>query len=191
VDEDLRNLIDTEDTRPAIIQPGLAHYLALDGQGAPDAFPMCMRVLRQIAAEADVAEGQPVEAQWWAADGRAMTPDRMHAWRWTVLLKVPTSLGDTQLARARNRARGQASAALLDRVTLRVLDEGLAVQVLHRGSLRDKAPVLRLMRDFARQRRYELHGKYHEIYLDDPGPDASPQARTLLRWPVSRSTFKV
>jgi len=190
VDEALRNVISAEDTRPAIAEPGPARYLAFEGQGAPDAFPDCARALRRIASEADLLAEHPVEAQWWAADGHAMTPDRMDTWRWTVLLKVPTSFGDTQLARAKGRAHGHADTGLLEQVRLRTFDEGPVVQVLHIGSLRDKAPILRLMRDFARQRGYELHGKYHEIYLDDPGPDSPPTARTILRWPVSRDTFE-
>ncbi|NUO61034.1 MAG: hypothetical protein HOV71_14830 [Hamadaea sp.] len=174
------------DSRPAIATTGLTRYLTLDGHGAPDAFPAYADALRRVAVALRLAV-HPTEALWWSADGGPMRPERMHAWRWTLLQQVPLETGTADVAKASATLRGIVPEGLLSDMGVTSLDEGTVAQVLYTGSLRDKAPALRMLRDFARTHGYAVKGKYHEIYLDDPGPHSPPDARTILRLPLVRT----
>jgi hypothetical protein len=176
------------DSRPAIAVTGLTRYLTLDGHGAPDAFPAYADALRRAAIALRLGV-HPTEALWWSADGGAMRPERMHAWRWTVLQQVPAETSTADVAKAAASLRGIVAQGLLSEIRVASIDEGTVAQVLYTGSLRDKAPALRMLRDFARQHGYEVQGKYHEIYIDDPGPHSPPDARTILRVPLIRSNI--
>jgi len=174
------------DSRPAIATTGPARYLTLDGHGAPDAFPAYADALRRAAVSLKLAV-HPTEALWWTSDGGPMTLERMHAWRWTVLQQVPLEITTVDTVKAAANLRGIVHEGLLSDIGVASVDEGTVAQVLYTGPLRDKAPALRMLRDFARRHGYEVKGKYHEIYLDDPGPHAPPNARTILRLPLVRT----
>ena len=67
------------------------------------------------------------------------------------------------------------------------LAEGLSVQILHKGSYDDEAPVLaRLHNEFMPENRLGFNGDHHEIYLSDPRRTAPEKLKTILRQPVRR-----
>src|SRR5215204_78014 len=119
---------------PAIIVQPAARYLALDGQGAPDAFVPYAELLRLMAKTLDVPAENPLEASWWTVDGSDMTTDRMHTWRWTEMLRLPDPVGEPEVARAVSELRGHADGGLLSLVKVIRQDRCLAAQLLHTGS---------------------------------------------------------
>jgi len=147
-------------------------YLMIDGQGAPDAFIELAAKLR-AAAKTISDEIRPLEALWWTASGEVQSPERPDDWRWTIMIALPDS--------------AEVKAPLPDGVRVDTLEEGQTIQRLYIGSLRNKDSELKEMLDQAKKQGYEPAGKYHEIYLDDPGPDSPPDAHTLLRQPIKRS----
>jgi hypothetical protein len=65
--------------------------------------------------------------------------------------------------------------------------EGLAVQIMHVGSYAAEAPTLaRMHNEFIPQHGYEMTGKHHEIYLNDPNRTAPEKLKTVLRQPVEK-----
>jgi hypothetical protein len=172
---------------PEIIVQPAARYLALDGQGAPDAFVAYADLLRLVVKTLDVPVENPLEASWWTVDGSDMTTDRMHAWRWTEMLRLPDPVGESEVARTVSKLRGHADDGLLGLVKVIRRDRCLAVQLTHTGSLVARRALMHELRVFAMRAGYRLRGRYHEIYLSDPGWGA-PDARTILRWPVGPLT---
>jgi len=167
---------------PHLVTVPPLQLLMLDGAGAPDNFKDYAATLR-TAAELFKMEPGPLEALWWTADGSPQIGENTDLWRWTVMLMLPGNVTDTQLAEARGNRN---ILPLAKKMQLAMYEEGRVVERLYTGSLRDKAPELQEMDEFARFQGYTPHGKYHEIYLDDPGPETPADAKTILRLPVSR-----
>lgn len=173
--------------KPEIITIPPAQFVVLEGVGAPDAFLDYAHLLREVVN----ALGQklnPLEALWWTTDSSEMSPHNPNVWRWLVMLKLEQVITQTELKQAILMLQKTNSSPLLDKITLETYDEGQVVQMRYTGSLKDKEPEMALLKQFAQENGYELTGKYHEIYFDDPGPGSPPDAKTMLRYPVRKLT---
>lgn len=175
-------------TPPEITEIPAAQFIMLDGQGSPDAYPQCAAALRNVAHSLGVAHG-PLEGLWWTADGKEMSQANTDEWRWTVMLRLSDEVTAARLKDAVEQAEARTSDILSRKVYAKQFKEGVVVQVLYTGSLRDKQPVLDAMLRVAESQGYEEHGAYHEIYFHDPGPGTPPDAQTLLRQPVRKKVI--
>ena len=85
---------------------------------------------------------------------------------------------------------GRARRVLLERgrapgaVRLERLREGRVGQMLQVGPYDREPKSIGRMREFARARGLQLHGRHHEIYLSDPRRVAPAKLRTILGQPV-------
>lgn len=187
----------TASRRPHEIVLGPVTYLAVEGHGAPssDAFRTAIGALygvgytvkfEQKGLGRDFKIG-PLEAQWWAPDGRPFVETPPTDWRWRVLLRVPSSVKRVDLERSRRAAiaRG-ADAAAARGVRLTRLREGRCVQMLHVGSYATEHAAVEAMHAFMDAEHRRAKGVHHEIYLTDPNRTAPERNRTILRQPVAR-----
>lgn len=173
-------------------------YLAVDGRGDPNSAPeytAAVGTLYPVAyglramVKADGVEPwtvMPLEGLWWADDLSVFTAGRSREeWRWTLLLAQPpvvdTAMVEQAVAAA--VARGRAPAA--DRLELRTIDEGDAVQVLHVGPYREEGPTIARLHEWAAGQGLALRGHHHEVYLGDPRRTAPERLPTILRQPVT------
>ncbi|UQN15621.1 GyrI-like domain-containing protein [Gulosibacter sp. ACHW.36C] len=174
-------------------------YLAVDGQGDPNAAPeyaAALAALYPVAYALKFASKRtlerdyvvpPLEGLWWADDYASFTTARDKSrWRWTMLLLVPDWLGEAEVAAAIDQVRSKDAPGWLDAVELRELDEGACVQTLHIGSYDDETPVLaRLHDEFLPANGLRPRGLHHEVYLGDPRRTAPERLCTILRQPVA------
>ena len=175
-------------------------FLAVDGHGDPDCAPAYRDALATIYPVAYRLKllsrhhlghdytVMPLEALWSADDLRSFTEARDKSrWDWTLLNLVPHWMTTEHLDAAREAVGQKGGAPALDRLTLRELDEGLAVQTLHVGPYDDEGPVLAEMHQrFVPSHGLRLTGRHHEVYLNDPRRTAPQRLRTILRQPVAR-----
>lgn len=148
-------------------------YLILDGQGEPNTDPRYAETLQALypaaydvkfASKNDLGRDYvvpPIEGLWWADSMNAFTTARdKSAWKWTMMLMVPSWLEpavvNDAVARARTKvaAKKGASQRVVDRMSdirLETLTEGRCVQTLHVGSYDDEAATLARLRTILRQ----------------------------------------
>jgi hypothetical protein len=172
-------------------------YLAVDGRGDPNtapayaeavealfgvAYAVKFRSKQQLGRDFVVA---PLEGLWRADDPEAFTTRDKGAWSWTMLIAQPDWIDEAMVADAVAAVRAKGDRAPLDRVRLRGLREGRAVQILHVGSYDDEAPTLaRLHHEWMPQHGLTFNGDHHEVYLSDARRTAPERLRTILRQPV-------
>ena len=171
---------------PAIRRISPKQFLMIDGQGAPDDSLNYIATLRRVTKAMGLTPGLP-EALWWTADGAKASADNMDSWRWTVMIEPSGEPTKEAVDAALDKARQEKDEPALSKIRLETYDEGEVVQLVNKGPLPEKQPKLEAMLAFALAQGYKLTGKYHEIYIDDPGPDSPPDAKTILRQPVAKS----
>jgi hypothetical protein len=185
--------------KPGIVEAGTTKILALDGEGHPrvarprfeDAVAALFSIAYGIKVERRKAKKGPdfvvpnLEALWWVVGDKPMSASTDPAdWRWTVLVAVPDFLRATDLKVALKKAAASADAPLTQKVTLRRLKEGKAVQLLHVGPFDHEGPTVLRMHDFARAKGLKVVGRHHEVYLNDPAMTAPEKLKTILRFGV-------
>lgn len=173
-------------------------YLAIDGHGDPNtapAYALAVEALYTCAyatrAELRSRTGEawtvgPLEGLWSADDPAAFTAGDKGSWDWTMLIALPDELSADDLATGLRVAAVKKPGHPIDRVTVRTLDEGRCLQILHVGSYDDEAPTLAtLHHEVMPARGLTWNGRHHEIYLGDPRRVEPARLKTVLRQPVA------
>ena len=173
-------------------------YLMIDGQGDPNTsaeYADALSTLYPVAYTLKFASKNeldrdyvvpPLEALWWAENMNSFTSARdKSAWEWTLMLLTPEWISSDLFAAALEKVAAKKQAPNLASVRLQALREGTCVQTLHLGPYDDEAETLaKLHHEFVPENRFELTGKHHEIYLNDPRRTEPQKLRTILRQPV-------
>jgi hypothetical protein len=62
--------------------------------------------------------------------------------------------------------------------------EGPAAQIMYIGPYCGEGPTIENLHAFIRNSGYELRGKHHEIYLNDPRRTAPDKLKSIIRQPM-------
>jgi hypothetical protein len=185
--------------KPLLVEISPANYLAIDGAGKPGApeFQACVGALyaaaytikmtRKFGGQQDYAVCK-LEAQWWAGQDNDFSRVPPEQWQWKLMIRTPDFVQQEELdkAVAALLERGK-DGDVVSRVRLQRIDEGRCVQMLHVGPYDKVGETITLMKAFAEEQHYVLHGRHHEIYLSDPRRIPPARLKTILREPVQRN----
>jgi hypothetical protein len=184
---------------PRIVDVPDRRCLAADGEGKPGGpeFEAAMGaiygvayslhfLLRDRGVEAHVP---PVECLWirrageqdWAEGPVAFDPS---AWRWTLLMPVPTEATDAEIDAARSAAAARRSTEAAQSVDVRTISEGIVVEAMHVGPYASEPSTIASMDELASAHGLAPRGPHHEIYLGDPRRSKPENLRTVLRQPI-------
>lgn len=175
-------------------------YLMVDGHGDPNTsqeFKDAIFALYPVAYKLKFASKlklgkdyvvMPLEGLWWADDMSTFTTARDKSrWDFTLMIMQPNWITDDMFKTAVAKVAEKNAPASLNKVRLKTLDEGMAVQTLHIGSFDNETEILqKLHHEFIPDNNLKLTGKHHEIYLSDFRKVAPEKLRTILRQPVTR-----
>jgi hypothetical protein len=131
----------------------------------------------------------PAEGLWerldgvtdWSEGEVAFDPT---AWRWTLLLPVPSEAEADDIAAALAAARLRRPSPALERLRIESIHEGLVVEAMHVGPYMTEPATIEQMHTVAQAEGLVPAGAHHEIYLGDPRRTAPSRLRTVLRQPV-------
>lgn len=177
-------------------------YLMIDGAGNPNTAPAYveavqalyslaygLRALRKAAGE--VFTVMPLEGLWWFADDPlenfVITEADKDRFLWTMLILQPASITPALVEEARDQVRRKKPEARLDAVRFDILAEGEAVQIMHLGPYADEGPNIARLHEYIAAQGWQLGGKHHEIYLNDPRKVAPEKMKTIIRQPFTRA----
>lgn len=180
---------------PRFVEVTPAHYLCVEGRGAPvgEAWGTAVGA---IFATAWTVKGlckkagrdfkvMPLEGLWWGkAENTDFTSEPRETWNWKLLIRLPDFAGERELAGAREAlaARGRAAGAPM--VKRERIAEGRCVQALHVGPFSEERPLIERMCALAAESGLAFRGLHHEIYLSDFRRTAPARLRTIVRHPV-------
>lgn len=180
---------------PVLLTVKPARYLTIAGVGDPNdpAFGAAMGALYAVAftikmarkaAGRDYRVAAP-EGLWWGAKGATLLIDTPpSAWRWKLIMRVPTFVAAKDRVAAVRQLLDKGKAPLVRKVKVETLREGRCVQALHVGPYREEHQTIGRMLELAGRHGLGFHGRHHEIYLNDPRRVTPEKLRTILRHPV-------
>lgn len=184
--------------KPRLVTVNPAKYLSVSGRGAPggELFVKKLSALYGVAFAVKMSRKQQgqdyaiskLEGLWWGDFGyESFSFLPQDTWNWTLLLRTPDFVGPTDIRSGARALLAKGKAQEVAEVAPFSLDEGLCVQMLHRGPYQDEYKTLELMLAYAQEQGLKMHGLHHEIYLSDPRKTAPDKLKTVLRLPVTKS----
>ena len=190
--------------KPTIVTVPPMHYLAVRGQGDPNAaggaYQNAIELLYGIAYTIKMSkktdhriEGYfdyvvpPLEGFWWQDGAQDIDYAHKENFRWISLIRLLdfVTKADFDWAIAEATQKKKADFSPIEFLTY---DEGLCVQCMHIGSYDDEPATVAKMHAFIEQEGYapDITDQrfHHEIYLSDARRVAPEKLKTVIRHPI-------
>lgn len=131
----------------------------------------------------------PLEGLWWMKNEEAFDCSKKSELCWRAMIRQPEFLTEELFAAVKQLVLEKKPALAVDKASLKVFDEGLCVQCMHKGSFATEVLTLEKMKEYLVCNDYRLDlstkRRHHEIYLSDPRKVAADKMKTVLRCPVA------
>ena len=192
--------------RPEIVTVPPASYIAVRGQGDPNeedgAYQQAIGILYAVAYTLKMSHKTdrridgffeyvvpPLEGFWQHSHAGAFDYSDKSSLRWISVIRLPDFIAqadfDWAVETASKKKKLDCSSA-----EFLTIEEGLCVQIMHRGSFDDEPATVALMDRFLEENGYindmndaRLH---HEIYLSDARKVAPEKWKTVIRHPIRK-----
>lgn len=192
-------------TKPQLCRIPKQKFLTIKGQGNPNSPEFSERVgglfplawtLKMMPRKGVEIEGYydyvvyPLEGYWtMPADFQGGTMDK-DLLIYEIMIKQPDFITEELVEEAKRMviAAKKAEPPLLEAIELKTIEEGLVVQVLHKGSFDEEYRSFEKISEFCEENHLIRVGKEHkEIYLSDFKKTAPDKLKTILRVAVEKS----
>ena len=198
--KDLKHLYQPSAKTPVIVDVPEMAFLMLDGAGNPNTSPDYQAAVEALYGvsyalkftckkrlERDYVV-MPLEGLWWGTPlgQHSFTEADKEQFKWTMMIMQPDFISGEMVAEAVEETRRRKGLENLGALRFERFAEGTSVQILYRGSYDDEGPTIKSMHQFALDQGYQLRGKHHEIYLNDPRRTDPEKLKTVLRHPVEK-----
>ena len=192
--------------KPGIVEVPKANYIAVRGQGDPNqvggAYQRAIGVLYAVAYTLKMSyktehkiEGfyeyvvPPLEG-FWRQDGvDGIDYSNKSAFHWISVIRLPEFITKEDFAWAVDTASRKKKLDCSSAEFLTV-EEGLCVQIMHRGSFDGEPATVALMDAYLEQNGYandmNEHRLHHEIYMSDARKVAPEKWKTVIRHPIKK-----
>lgn len=194
-----KSLYNAPTDQPVIVDVPLMTFLMMDGHGDPNTSQRYMDAVQSLYALAygvrairksagAVFTVMPLEGVWWF-DDRLDAIDGDETYKahfiWTLMIRLPDEVDATLLDEARAALARKKPDLLLEDVRLERFEEGRSAQILHLGPYSTEQPTIARLHSFIAQSGYQIRGKHHEIYMNDPRKVAPEKIKTIIRYPIT------
>ena len=187
--------------KPEIVNVPKANYIAVKGQGNPNAedgeYKSAIAVLYVIAYALKMSyktdykiDGYfeyvvpPLEGFWWDIDY-----SNKDGYKWISVIRLPDFISEKDFEWAKETAARKKKLDCSKAYFLTV-EEGLCVQIMHHGSFDDEPLTVEIMDRFIEEKGYENDMNdirfHHEIYLSDARKVDPSKWKTVIRHPIKR-----
>ncbi len=194
--------------KPMIINVPEMVFIAVEGNGDPNTcaeYKEALEILYGLSFTIKMSkmngtqpEGYfeyvvpPLEGLWYADgvsfDGLNVTDKSK--FRWISMIRQPEFVTEEVFETAKAALHKKKPQLDVSKVKLMKYDEGLCVQIMHKGAYDDEPASIMQMKRFIAENGYAedfSDGRYHhEIYLSDPRKCAAEKLRTVIRHPVRK-----
>ena len=192
--------------KPSIIEVPEMSFIAVEGRGNPNtsaAYKEAMEILYGLSFTIKMSkmngsqpEGYfeyvvpPLEGLWYTDetcfDGVNVTDKEK--FRWTSMIRQPEFVTEEVFERAKATLAKKKPELDLGKARLMKMEEGLCVQIMHKGSYDDEPQSIEKMKQYIMENGYveDLSDSrfHHEIYLSDPRRCKVENLKTVIRHPV-------
>ncbi|OEH86979.1 transcriptional regulator [Desulfuribacillus stibiiarsenatis] len=191
--------------KPMLIDVPSMNFIMVDGNGDPNdnpEFENAVELLYGLSYTIKMSHKKgkqpegffeyvvpPLEGLWWVEDGQ-FSFDIRDNWKWTVMLRQPEFVTEEVFQWACTEVSKKKPELDIQLARFENFEEGLCVQILHKGPYETEPESVALMDEFIRLEDLEdclrTRGKHHEIYLSDPRKSKPESMKTVIRHPVAR-----
>ena len=197
--KELKHLYSTK-TKPEIINVPELNYLRYKGRGEPGgiaymesinalyaiSYTLKFKIKKEKFVDYPV---MPLEGLWWWDTPGIVNLDEApprETWNWISLILTPKIVTTDMLEKV-NTEVAQKKGDYVKKVELKVLNDGICVQILHIGPYSEENRSQKILSEYIKKEGYSLRGHHHEVYLNNPQRTAPNKIKTLLRHPVEKT----
>lgn len=192
-------------SKPVLVQVPSMHFIMVDGQGDPNdpEFQQAVELLYGLSFTIKMSKKKgvpppgyfeyvlpPLEGLWWI-EGGGFSFEQRDNWRWTLMIRQPEFVSLDFFQWAAGEVNKKKPALELDNVRFEAFEEGLCVQIMHKGPYASEPQTMKTMETYMVAEGFTdlvgRGGKHHEIYLSDPRRGKPENMKTVLRHPVQRN----
>lgn len=190
---------------PQLVQVPAMNFICVDGAGDPNGsqYQKAVSVLYGLTFTIKMSkmsgaqpEGYfeyvvpPLEGLWWS-DG-PFDFNKRDNWLWTSMIRQPEFVTPEVFDWAVQICKKKKPELDVTLARFETFEEGLCVQMLHRGPYATEPQTVEIMKKYMEQNglldETGINRKHHEIYLQDPRKTAPDKLKTVLRHPVKKSS---
>lgn len=194
-------------SKPEIVIVPKANYIAVRGKGDPNdaggAYQRAISVLYAVAYTLKMSyktdhriEGffeyvvPPLEGFWWQDNVNGIDYSDKSTFHWISVIRLPDFVTKVDFDWAVKTAseKKKIDTAIAEFLTI---EEGLCVQIMHRGSFDDEPASIALMDEYLAEHGYvnDINERrhHHEIYMSDARRVAPEKWKTVIRHPIARA----
>ena len=194
--KELKHLYGPSKKEFSVVDVPPMNFIMIDGRGDPNSaqeykdavttlYPVAYTIKFAIKEQSEVNFGvMPLEGLWWVPDMELFSVEDKDAWYWTAMIMQPELVSRELFEETCQKVKEKKDPPSLDKLRLESYHEGLCVQLMHIGPYADEAPNIARMHQLAFEQGYQLRGKHHEIYLNDPNRTAPEKLKTVIRQPL-------
>ena len=193
--------------KPELVTVPPMNFIAVRGKGNPNeeggAYKQSIGLLYGIAFTIKMSkmgdhrmEGYfdfvvpPLEGLWWQEGTEGIDYSRKEDFEWISMIRLPEFVTREEFDWAVREA-GEKKKTDFSKVEFFTYEEGLCVQVMHKGSYDEEPASIEAMDTFAGMQGYvpDLGGRrfHHEIYLSDVRRCKAENLKTVIRHPVRKA----
>lgn len=179
---------------PSIEFFGVKRYLAVDGSGKPGneifqtmiqtLFTLAHQVKKEVKANGRDFVVSKLECLWWTDGGKSFNTVPPELWKWKLMIRIPDIVVHGDIERAKVKVLNEKAIAEVTGIKLFRMNEGKCVQAMHIGSYETVGEAYERILNFLKEKDLKIHGKFHEIYISDPGKTSTEKLKTIVRVPA-------
>lgn len=194
--------------KPILINIPPLNYIMIDGRGKPtgENYQNAMQILYSITYTIKMSKKgdkhingyyeyviPPLEGLWYLENGKLDFNVSKDKWLWTSMIAQPNFVNEDIFNWALDECRNKKPNLDFSKARFETFDEGLCVQSMHIGSYDDELRTITKIEKYMEENNLvnvtSNIRKHHEIYLSDPRRTSSEKLRTILRFPVEKTSF--
>lgn len=180
--------------KPKVVNLEPYYYLTISGKCAPE-HPMFEEAIGQLYAlaykvkfnnkanEMDFVVPK-LEAFWWVEGETPFEKSPREQWCWKLMIRMPDFIGGSEVGEALQTLITDKKIPSNHKLQFEEIHEGLCIQILHNGSYEAEWPTIQKLLQYAQREGFEVIGRHHEIYLNDPMKTISSKLKTILRYSI-------
>ena len=196
--KELKHLYNPPTKEVVLLRVPKFNFLMVDGAGDPNTSKEFMDAMQALLGMSYTMKfmyrkqksiDYPVmalEGLWWMKDNVPFDWKKKEDWRWTLMVMQPKYVTKSLVKKAMVELKEKKELPALAQLRFEPFNEGLCVQIMHIGPYSAEGPTIQRLHSVAREHKYEVYGKHHEIYLSDPRRTKPEKLKTVIRQQVRK-----
>lgn len=184
--------------KPQIVNVPKQKFIAVNGKGDPNGEDFSEKIgvlyslayaVRMMPKSGYTPAGYfsyavyPLEGVW---EGNSASDKSSYVY--TIMIRQPDFVTDEVINLAKEIVDKKKPHPILSQIDFRTFEDGLAIQMLHKGAYDDEPESFALMKQFMDARNLiRKNNKHREIYLSDAKKTQRSKLKTVLRYCVTEN----